>query len=93
MNNKEFLSELSVRSGKSSRETASCVRALLTEITEQLEGENPVAIQNFGVFDVKKKLERVLINPTTKKKMLVPPKMVIGFKPSISLKEKLNQEP
>jgi nucleoid DNA-binding protein len=39
---------------------------------------------------VKKKLERVLVNPSTKQRMLVPPKMVVGFKPNSGLKDKVN---
>ena len=47
-----------------------------------------LAVQGFGIFDVKKKLERVVVNPATKKRMLVPPKLVLNFKPSNVLKEK-----
>ena len=43
----------------------------------------------FGTFEVKKRLERVVVNPTTKKRQLVPPKLVLGFRPVASVKEKL----
>ena len=33
--------------------------------------------------------ERVVVNPTTKKRQLVPPKLVLGFRPVASVKEKL----
>jgi nucleoid DNA-binding protein len=39
---------------------------------------------------VKKKLERVLVNPATKQRMLVPPKMVVSFKPNTGMKDKVN---
>ena len=52
------------------------------------------AVPSFGIFEVKKKLERVLVNPTTKQRMLVPPKMVVNFKPNTSLRSKIkNEEP
>ena len=54
--------------------------------------ENAVVVPSFGTFEVKKKLERVLVNPTTKQRMLVPPKMVVGFKPNTSLKIKVKNE-
>ena len=54
-------------------------------------GEN-VTISGFGTFEVKKRMERVLVNPTTGKKMLVPPKLVLGFKPSNSIKEQLKKK-
>ena len=31
----------------------------------------------------------IMVSPTTKKKMLVPPKLVLSFKPATSVKEKL----
>lgn len=89
MNNKEFLSELSKRTGYTAKETTSLMTGLTSEISEQLEEEATVSITGFGNFEVKKKLERVVVNPSTKQRMLVPPKMVLSFKPSSLLKEKL----
>ncbi len=89
MNNKEFLSELSKRIGYTAKETTSLMTGLTSEISEQLEEEATVSITGFGNFEVKKKLERVVVNPSTKQRMLVPPKMVLSFKPSSLLKEKL----
>ena len=40
-------------------------------------------------LEVKKKNERVSVNPTTGIRMLVPPKLVLTYKPSSLLKEKL----
>lgn len=34
-------------------------------------------------------MERVVVNPTTKKRQLVPPKLVLGFRPVAAVKEKL----
>lgn len=89
MNNKEFISELSRRLDYTTKDTQALMTALVAEVTEQLEDENVVSIQGFGTFEVKKKLERVVVNPTTQQRMLVPPKLVINFKPSALLKEKM----
>ena len=48
-----------------------------------------ISIPSFGTFEVKKRLERIVVNPATKKRMLVPPKLVLGFKPVQSIKEQL----
>lgn len=48
-----------------------------------------MSIPKFGTFEVKKRLERIVVNPGTKQRMLVPPKLVLGFKPIASLKEKV----
>ena len=58
-------------------------------MTDELEDENVIAIQNIGSFEVRKKQERVVVNPATQQRMLVPPKLVINFKPSASFKEKM----
>ena len=38
---------------------------------------------------VKKKMEHITVHPSTRQKMLVPPKMEIKFKPSATIKDKL----
>ena len=89
MNNKEFIAELSRRSGFTRKDTSSLVAALVAEMTECLEDENVVFIQNVGTFEVKKKQERVVVNPSTQQRMLVPPKLIVNFRPSASFKEKM----
>lgn len=89
MNNKEFIAELSRRLGYTVKDTSSLMVALVAEMTEELEDENVIAIQNIGSFEVRKKQERVLVNPATQQRMLVPPKLVINFKPSTSFKERM----
>ena len=57
-------------------------------MTQELEEGNVIAIQGFGSFEVKKKAERISINPASKQRMLVPPKLVLSYKPSNTLKDK-----
>lgn len=90
MNNKEFISELAKRTGNSLKETSALVNGFTAEITERLEEGATLSITGFGNFEVKKKLERVVVNPGTKQRMLIPPKLVLNFKPSATLKEKLS---
>lgn len=89
MNNKEFLAELARKTGMTSRMISHHASGLVAELAAMLEDESSVNINNFGVFEVKKRLERVIVNPTTQQRMLVPPKLVVGFKPSQSLKSKI----
>lgn len=88
MNNKEFTSELSRRLGYTLKDTSELMSSMLTTMTDRLQDSNVVAIQGFGSFEVKKKAERISINPTTKQRMLVPPKLVLAYKPSTTLKDK-----
>ena len=88
MNNKEFTIELSKRLGETSKETSQLISSLLAVVTKQLEAGNAISIQGFGTFEVKKKSERISVNPVTQQRLLVPPKLVLNYKPSSLLKEK-----
>ena len=88
MNNKDFNSELSRRLGYTIKDTSGLMSSLLSDMTQELQEGNVVTIQGFGTFEVKKKAERITVNPTTKQRMLVPPKLVLAYRPSGQLKEK-----
>ena len=88
MNNKDFPSELSRRLGYTIKDTSELMSSLLSDMTQELQEGNVVTIQGFGTFEVKKKAERITVNPTTKQRMLVPPKLVLAYRPSGQLKEK-----
>ncbi len=89
MNNKEFISKLAERLEVGEREAQTLATAFVTEFANRLDDGNTLNIQGFGTFEVKKKMERVLVNPTTKQRMLVPPKLTLAFKPSNVLKDKI----
>lgn len=88
LNNKEFTSELSRRLGYTIKDTSELIASLLSDMTQQLQEGNAISVQSFGTFEVKKKAERITINPTTKLRMLVPPKLVLTYRPSTALKDK-----
>lgn len=89
MNNKEFIAALSQKSGYKTSDTQSMVLSAMHAIIDNLCEDETVNITNLGSFDVKKRTERVIINPGTGNKMLVPPKLVVNFKPYNTLKEKM----
>jgi nucleoid DNA-binding protein len=88
MNNKELMTQLSKRTGKSAAET----QLLLSKTCELLGSNfaqmNSLTIQGFGSFEVAKKQERLTIHPSSGKRLLIPPKMILGFSPSKLFKEK-----
>lgn len=90
MKDKEFILTLAERTGYSENKAAQMAAVLADEIACQLEEEKSVMIMGFGTFEVKKKLERIIVNPTNKQRMLVPPRMVVAFRPNAMLKEKTN---
>lgn len=67
------------------------VAAVIEQMGDSFEEGNSVLIPNFGTFEVKKRLERIIVNPGTQQRMLVPPKLVLNFRPKDSVKDKLNK--
>lgn len=90
MNSKEFTTELSRRLGYTNKDATQLVASLTDILSAELQDGKTAAFQGFGTFEVKKKMERIVVNPATKQRMLVPPKLILCFKPSVALKERLN---
>lgn len=88
MNNKEFISELARKLGYTNKETTQLLSSAIGVMTQELQEGKLIAIQGFGSFEVKKKMERISVNPTIQQRMLIPPKLVLSYKPSTNLKEK-----
>lgn len=89
MNNKEFISEMALRSGYTQADVQKLVNTLIEGMGNSFEAGENVLLTGFGTFEVKKRMERVVANPSTGLRMLVPPKLVLAFKPNASVKEKL----
>ena len=89
MNNKEFINELAERTGYSPKDTQKLVDNIINAMGDAFQEDNAVLVPNFGTFEPRKKLERVIVNPASGQRMLVPPKLVLGFKPNQTWKDKL----
>lgn len=89
MNNKQFLAELSGKCDMTPDEAAGHVQTLVQVMEELWQNGDSVSLSGFGILEVRKKNERVSVNPTTGVRMLVPPKLALVYKPSSLLKEKL----
>lgn len=90
MNTDDFISSLSEKTRRDADDTARLVSSLTDIIVGGMQDGKAVSLQGFGIFEVKKRPEKIVVNPTTGKRMLYPPKLVIGFRPSSLLKEKIN---
>ena len=92
MNNKEFINELSGRTGYTASSTKKMVNTIIDALGDAFQEGKPVSIENFGNFEVRKKMERIMVNPTTQQRMLVPPKLVLSFKPDEEWKSKIKNQ-
>ena len=93
MNNKELTGELSRRLGYTNKDAAQLIASMVDIMGEQLQEGKSCVFAGFGTFEVKKKLERIVVNPVSKQRFLVPPKLILSFKPAAALKEKFKSAP
>lgn len=89
MNNKEYISQMAAKLEMTNKEVQNLTNIFVNELADKMEDGSILSVQGFGNFEVKKKLERIVVNPTSKQRMLVPPKLALSFKPSQLLKDKL----
>ncbi len=88
MTNKELVAELSEKLGWTQVRVSEVLAQTVEQINSQLANNASITISNFGVFQTRKLAERISVNPQTKQRLLVPPKISVSFKPASFLKEK-----
>ncbi len=89
MNNKDFITELAEKTGYSAEEAQRLVDIVVETMADRFQEGDVVLIPNFGSFEIKRKMERIMVNPSTGQRMLVPPKLVLNFKPNSNWKERV----
>jgi DNA-binding protein HU-beta/integration host factor subunit alpha len=92
MNNKEYISALARSTRRRNAETEQMIATVTKAITEHLQNGDSVQLSNLGVFEVKKKMERIIVNPGTGQRMLVPPKLVLNFKPNTAWRTQIKND-
>ncbi len=92
MNNKEYVAELAARAGYSNQQTQRMLTTMTALMGECFADGDSLSVAGFGTFEVKKRLERIIINPGTGKRMLVPPKLTLAFRPASAWKERVRSK-
>ena len=65
------------------------MRCVVEAMASKFDAGEDVQVPDFGVFELKNRMERIVVKPSTGQRMLVPPKIVVNFKPAQSVKDKL----
>jgi nucleoid DNA-binding protein len=91
MNSAELLTTLSQRLKLSKTEVGKRLDDTIAVITAELIKENVVSFTTFGSWEVKKRNERISVHPETGKRLLVPPKLIVKFKPTASFNKKIKE--
>lgn len=89
MTNQELVAALAKRLKLTQKETSDILDGFVSIFNTNLEKGNSVNIQGFGLFEIKKRNERFSVNPVTKQRYLIPPKISVGFKPGQTIKDNL----
>ncbi len=89
MTNQELIAILAKRLEWTQRQTSEVLESTVSIMKSNLEESNSINIQGFGLFETKKKGERISVNPVSKQRFLVPPKISLAFRPGQTIKDNL----
>ena len=91
MKNKELVTELAARMGWTAQEVTETLSVLSSVVSSRLVDNDTIYLQGFGQFEVKKKAERISVNPSNGKRYLVPPDRRPVYSPGTTVKNKLKE--
>ena len=76
--------------GLSRNESADLVESVLEKICASVVAGEQVKISSFGTFSIRQKSARVGRNPKTGQEAPIPPRRVLTFRPSHSMKDRVS---
>lgn len=91
MDNKTLIERLAKSCDRPKEDVQKLVDSLTEIVGEAAAEMDTISIPSFGQFESKKRLERIAVHPSTGARLLLPPKIVVGFKPSALLKQKIRE--
>ena len=89
MDNKKLVETVAKNLGRSTDDVNKLIDAFAGILRTRCGEMDSVVVPGFGTFEPKKRNERVMVHPSSGRRMLVPPKVVMVFKVSNVLKAKL----
>ncbi|RPJ39097.1 MAG: integration host factor subunit beta [Planctomycetaceae bacterium] len=87
---KDLIDRIAQSTGDTHVVVKAVIHHLFQEITAQLAQGNRIELRDFGVFETKTTPARTAQNPRTLKKVEVPAKRRVVFKPSRLMRQRLN---
>lgn len=89
MTTKELTNRIAGKTGMSKRESERLLAAAVDAITECLNEDKTVMLQNFGTLSIKERPRREVMNPKTGEKRVAESKRVITFAANPTLKQQV----
>jgi len=93
MNHKELIAAMAAKMNAPKSVIEDLLEKTVSTCNELLVEGKSIGFQSFGNFEVRKKDERLSVHPATQIRTLIPPKLVVNFKQSNILKDKLKELP
>lgn len=90
MNKADLIAAIVAKGILSHRDAETAIDEALEIMEEALAKGEAVKLSGFGIFEKKERAARTGTNPSTRAKIEIPASNSVVFKPSKSLKEKLN---
>lgn len=92
MDTKALTDILSKSLSLSKQQVLEMCEAMTASIQRHATEMDSVSVPGFGSFEPQKRMERVMAVPSTGKRLLIPPKIILTFKPSGVLKSRLRSD-
>ena len=92
MNHKEFITKLSENLGYTTEKAETMANTMVGCVIAAMEEGETLRIDDFGKFEVRKQYERVIANPKTGVRKLVPPRLSVAFTPAFVVSELSEKE-
>lgn len=89
MTTKELTNRIAGKTGMTKRESEQLMAAAVDVITECLNEDQTVLLQNFGLLSIKERPQREVMNPKTGEKRIAEAKRVISFTANTTLKQQV----
>ena len=87
----EFITEMSKKTGMTRAECELALKQVLEQVEMDLKKGKKVTFAGFGTFQITKRKKRKGVDPRTGAKIDIPAAKVVKFKPSKTLKDKVNK--
>ncbi len=89
MDNKTLLESIASRTRLDKTKVQDVIASFCHVLADSCLEMDTIIIPGFGQFEARKRKERMTVHPATGQRLMVPPKLVINFKPSGVLKSKI----
>lgn len=91
VNKEDLIKHVIDETGENRELVETIIDSFLQGIVDGLVDGNEVKIVRFGKFNVKSRVERNIVNPSTKEIMRLPTLSTVAFRPSQNVKDLFNK--